>query len=141
MMFSKKIATGILATLAALTATMAEVASAAPTRDAKNVVLKIEPIKTGDFEKKQEARMSAVNRALEQSLTERAKSQSSFERSAKRAERLEIREQPGSSRAIDARAARAMDLRLDSNSREVRAMNRDTREETRREKRLNWLND
>ena len=131
-----------LAIVSLLTFSFAGTSDAAPLRNSRNVVLKIEPIKVDQSEQKQEARMNAVNRALEQSLTERAKSQNDFERTAKQVERKDIRGERMAVRAqIEDRAHRASDLRLDSNSREVRAVNREIREEAKREKRLNWLND
>jgi hypothetical protein len=107
---------------------------------------------------KPEDRMNAVNRALEQSLAERAKSQYEFERNAsigrpsdsvpsdsaltrrqqreeRSADRLASRE------ALSERDVQKMDSRLDQDSREVRALNREALEESRREKRLNWLKD
>ena len=131
-----------LAIVSLIALTFAGAVKAAPARNAKNVALKIEPLKADDSEKKQEARMNAVNRALEQSLTERAKSQNDFERTAKQVERKDLRgDRVAIREQINERAHRASDLRLDSNSREVRAVNRELREESKREKRLNWLND
>lgn len=109
---------------------------AAPTAGAKKAAfLKAEPLEvsTSNAEKKQEDRMNAINQALEQSLSERAKSQSEYERHN---DRLAARQ------AVSAREIRATESRLDLDSREVRAdIKRDLREETRREKRLNWLED
>lgn len=109
---------------------------AAPGRQVrKDVILKVEPISVppAEQEKKQEDRMNAINQALEQSLSERAKSRSDYERHN---DRMAIR------REVSAREIRATESRLDLDSREVRAESkRDLREETRREKRLNWLND
>lgn len=87
---------------------------------------------------KADDRMIAVNRALEQALSEHAKSQREFERSVA-AGRTAARE------AISERHIRNMDSRIEQESRETRSQireeNRDLREETRREKRLNWLAD
>ena len=120
----------------ALTFAFASNVQAAPARETKkDVYLKVEPISVpaAELEKKQEARMNAINQALEQSLSERAKSQSAYERHN---DRLAARPE------VSAREIRATESRLDLDSREVRAeTNRDLREETRREKRLNWLND
>ncbi len=104
-----------------------------------------------------EDRMSAVNRALEQSLDERAKSQHEFERNAaagrpresKQMRKLQ-REERGHARLANVLTTRESQnerghsrydrtSRDDSDSREFRAETR--REELRREKRLNWLND
>lgn len=108
----------VFAALAATAVTLAigGNAQAAPAR--KNVVIKVEPMRMApeEAEKKQEDRMNAVNRALEQSLNEQAKSQSEYRRHG--------------------------DTRSQIDTRENRAeMNRELREESRREKRLNWLND
>ncbi len=109
---------------------------AAPAREAKKAAfVKAEQAETppAESEKKQADRMNAINRALEQSLTERAKSQSEYERHN---DRMQVRQ------AVSAREVRATESRLDLDSREVRAdSKRDLREETRREKRLNWLDD
>lgn len=133
---------GLLAASLAVLA-LGSAADAAPSREAK----KIE-----DVSKKQEDRMSAVNRALEQSLSERAKSQNDFERNEAVGrpdeDRKRVREDRLNDRQNDRLAARqqatdrAMDTHIGAESREARTqMNRDQREETRREKRLNWLND
>ncbi len=109
---------------------------AAPGRESKKtVILKVEPISVpaADAEKKQVDRMNAINQALEQSLSERAKSQSEYERHN---DRIAIRNE------VSAREIRATESRLDLDSRAVRAeTKRDMREESRREKRLNWLED
>jgi hypothetical protein len=89
---------------------------------------------------KAEARMNAVNRALEQSLTERAKRESDFEKNASAGrpresvlkQRLDKNQKAAwasSERAVE-REVRTMDAR-----------HSDQREEMRRERRLNWLND
>lgn len=64
------------------------------------------------------SRMDAINQALEKALSERAKSETAYERQ------------------IDRLAARPKDRSL-----EREQFGRELREETRREKRLNWLND
>ena len=106
------------------------------------------PLKTED-------RLSAVNRALEQSLKEQAKSQRDFEKTAlmiRRRESVQMRKQNNEERAnerTDDRLVVRGDSKLDMNSRETRAQSRDDREsdrrdrreESRREHRLNWLKD
>lgn len=107
-------------------------AAATDRKGPKDVEIKIEPIQQSDAElvKSQEDRMSAVNQALNQALDERAKSQSAYERHNDRlASRPEVSD----------REMKSIESNLDS--RETRAMNRDNREDQRREKRLNWLND
>lgn len=142
----------VFATLTALTVGTLWGPAAQAARASRDVFLKIEPIQTSDEEslKKQEDRQSAVNRALQQALNERAKSQTDFERNAavgrpqddlivkeSRAERLASR-----SRMTADRERRSSENRLDIEARDARAqMGRDLREESRREKRLNWLND
>lgn len=121
----------------ALTFVSVQNLAAAPAREPKKaaVVLKMDPIEApaADSDKKQVDRMNAINQALEQSLSERARSQSEYERHN---DRMAARQ------AVSAREIRATESRLDLDSREVRAeVKRDLREETRREKRLNWLND
>lgn len=76
--------------------------------------------------------ISAINRALDEALKERAKSQTEFERTADRAAaRAEVRER-------DTKASFGPDI----DARENRAqLMRESRDEVRREKRLNWLND
>ncbi|CAN5523425.1 hypothetical protein BH10BDE1_BH10BDE1_14810 [soil metagenome] len=98
----------------------------------KEVEIKIQPIHRSDaeLEKSQEDRMSAVNQALNQALDERAKSQSAYERHNDRA---------AARPDVSDREMRSLESNLDA--RETRAMNRDNREDQRREKRLNWLND
>lgn len=96
------------------------------------------------------ARMNAVNRALEQALSERAKSQKEFERNmAAGRSREQVREswmtrkqqQSEQQERAGERMAAHSD-RLDKrDSRQQRYEERDLREETRRQRRLNWLND
>lgn len=99
--------------------------------------------------------LTAVNRALEQALNERAKSQREFERNASAGRpresammRKQHREERANEKTDDRLVVRG-DSRLDQDSRETRAQSRDDRgserrdrrEDTRRERRLNWLND
>ncbi len=106
-----------------------------------------------------EDRMRAVNRALEQSLSERAKSHSRYERNMaasrirdsammQKQKQDEVSEEPANDHLI-----LRGDSRLSDDSRETRAQNRvsnraqskleirESMEQVRREKRLNWLND
>lgn len=120
---------GALAALA-VNFMIADPAAAAPERPAKpESTTKVEKIEVSPedlaklrepshAEEKQENRLNAVNQALEKALSERAKSETDYEHQI---DRLAAR--PG-----DRGAERAQ-------------FSRDLREETRREKRLNWLND
>lgn len=113
---------GALAALA-VNFMIANPAGAAPARPEKSEpTTKVEKIEvpTKDLEKPTE-RMNTINQALEKALSERAKSETDYERQ------------------IDRLAARPGDR--EDRSAERAQFGRDLREETRREKRLNWLND
>jgi septal ring factor EnvC (AmiA/AmiB activator) len=128
-------AIALSATVLMISAVSGSAFAATERKSAQEVEIKIEPISQSDDEsvKSQVDRMSAVNRALEQALAERAKSQTAFERHN---ERLASRPE------VSDRELRSIESNLDTESRETRAQSiRDNREDQRREKRLNWLND
>jgi hypothetical protein len=128
-------AIALSATVLMISAVSGSAFAATERKSAQEVEIKIEPISQSDDEsvKSQVDRMIAVNRALEQALAERAKSQTAFERHN---ERLASRPE------VSDRELRSIESNLDTESRETRAQSiRDNREDQRREKRLNWLND
>jgi septal ring factor EnvC (AmiA/AmiB activator) len=128
-------AIALSATVLMISAVSGSAFAATERKSAQEVEIKIEPISQSNDEsvKSQVDRMSAVNRALEQALAERAKSQTAFERHN---ERLASRPE------VSDRELRSIESNLDTESRETRAQSiRDNREDQRREKRLNWLND
>jgi len=113
---------GALAVLA-VNFMIANPAGAAPARPEKTEsTTKVEKIEVpAEDIAKPSDRMNTINQALEKALSERAKSENDYERQ------------------IDRLAARPGDR--EDRSAERSQFSRDLREETRREKRLNWLND